>query len=176
MKFNELSKIRQSCRNYDPDREVEQEKIDAILETACIAPSACNGQPYHITVCQGETAKKVAVACQSFGMNKFLDNAKILIVISEGKMVTISKIGSKASQIDYRSIDIGILSAYITSEAADQGLGSCIIGWLNDKKIREVIDLDKPVRLVIALGYANPNDVLRNKKRKDLNDLVRFRG
>ena len=63
MDFLEIAQLRQSCRKFDPDREVEQEKLDAILEAVRLAPSACNGQPYHITVCRGEAAKKVAAAC-----------------------------------------------------------------------------------------------------------------
>lgn len=60
MNFTEIAQTRQSCRSYNAERDVEQEKIDRILETARLSPSACNGQPYHITVCKGETAKKVA--------------------------------------------------------------------------------------------------------------------
>ena len=81
-------------------------------------------------------------------------------------------LGAKVKGNDYRSIDIGIAAAYITAEAAAQGLGSCILGWLDDKKIREICHLDKPVRLVITLGYAADDDKLRAKKRKDITELV----
>ena len=60
MNFTEIAETRQSCRRYDPDRAVEAEKLDGILRAARLAPSACNGQPYHITVCRGEAAKRVA--------------------------------------------------------------------------------------------------------------------
>jgi nitroreductase len=73
---------------------------------------------------------------------------------------------------DYRSIDIGILAAYITAEAAAQGLGTCILGWFDDKEIREICALDGAARLVIALGYAKEGDKLREKKRKDVSELV----
>ena len=76
---------------------------------------------------------------------------------------------------DYRSIDIGILSAYITAEAAAQGLGSCILGWLDDDKIREICtEIDGTVRLVITLGYAKDDEKLRDKKRKDMDELVSY--
>ena len=71
MNFIEIAERRYSCRKYDPTLEVEQEKIDSIIKAARLAPSACNGQPYHITVCKGETAKRVAKATQGMGMNKF---------------------------------------------------------------------------------------------------------
>ena len=174
MDFSEIAKARQSCRNYNPDRKVEEEKLSAILETARLSPSACNGQPYQITVCQGEIAQKVAKATQGLGMNKFASSAPVLLVISEKPYVASAALGAKVKKNDYRSIDIGILSAYITAEATAQGLGTCILGWLNDEEIREICSLDGAVRLVITLGYATDEDKLRTKKRKDMNELVKF--
>ena len=172
MNFTEIAQARQSCRSYDPARAVEQEKLDAVLTIARLAPSACNGQPYHITVCKGEAAKAVAKATQGMGMNKFATDAPVLLVISEKPYVASAALGAKVKGNDYRSIDIGILAAYITAEATAQGLSTCILGWLDDKKLRELCHLDAPVRLVITLGYANAGDSLRSKKRKDLVELV----
>ncbi|MBQ8258544.1 MAG: nitroreductase family protein [Clostridia bacterium] len=173
MNFTEIANNRQSCRNYDAERTVEQEKLDAILESARLSPSACNGQPYLMTVCRGESAKAVAKAVQGVGMNKFADNAPVLIVISEKPYVASAALGAKVKGNDYRSIDIGILAAYITAEAAAQGLGSCILGWFDDAKLREICHLDAPARLVITLGYAKEGDKLREKKRKDMAEIVK---
>ena len=175
MNFMEIAENRQSCRSYDEAREVEQEKLDAILKAAQLAPSACNGQPYKITVCRGENATAVAAACAGMGMNKFAVQAPVQLVISEMPYVKSAALGAKLKKNDYRSIDIGIVAAYITAEAAAQGLGSCILGWLDDEKIREICDLKYPVRLVITLGYAAENDKLRTKKRKDLEELVQYK-
>lgn len=172
MDFLEIANARQSNRAYDPGREVEKEKLDAILEAVRLAPSACNGQPYHITVCTGEHAKAVAAATQGMGMNKFASQAPVLLVISEMPYVKSAALGAKVKGNDYRSIDIGIAAAYLTAEAAAQGLGTCILGWLDDEKIRQICDLKYPVRLVITLGYAA--DQPRQKKRKDLDALVKF--
>ena len=174
MNFKEIAEARQSCRAYDSGKYVEKEKIDAILESARLAPSACNGQPYHITVCRGEAAKQVAKATQGMGMNKFASDAPVLLVISERPYVASAAFGAKVKKNDYRSIDIGILAAYITAEACVQGLGSCILGWLDDDAIRDICALDGTVRLVITLGYAAPQDHLRPKKRKDPDDLVSY--
>lgn len=173
MNFTEIANNRQSCRNYDAERAVEQEKLDAILESARLSPSACNGQPYLMTVCRGEAAKAVAKAVQGVGMNKFADNAPVLIVISEKPYVASAALGAKVKGNDYRSIDIGILAAYITAEAAAQGLGTCILGWFDDAKLREICHLDAPARLVITLGYAKEGDKLREKKRKDMAEIVK---
>ena len=153
-------------------RPVEQEKLDAILEAVRLAPSACNGQPYHLTVCRGEAAKAVAKATMGMGMNKFAADAPILLVISEKPYVKSAALGAKVKGNDYRSMDIGILAAYITAEAAAQGLGSCILGWLDDKEIRKICNIENPVRLVITLGYASDDDTLRTKKRKYAKDFI----
>ena len=172
MNFTEIAFNRQSCRSYDASRPVEQEKIDAILEAARLAPSACNSQPYHLTVCRGEIAVQVAKATSGPGINRFAVQAPVHIVISEAPYTPAAAAGAKLKKNDYRSIDIGIVAAYITSEATAQGLGSCILGWLDDDKIRKICDLDAPVRLVITIGYAAADDKLREKKRKDIKKLV----
>ena len=172
MHFYDIAQTRQSCRSYDAAREVEEEKLAAILESARLAPSACNGQPYHFSVCRGEVAKQVAKATMGMGMNKFALDAPVLLVISEKPYVKSAALGAKVKGNDYRSIDIGIAAAYITAEAAAQGLGSCILGWFDDDKIRQLCTLDGAVRLVITLGYAKPDEKLRAKKRKDMDELV----
>lgn len=175
MNFMEIAKARQSCRSYDETKEVEQEKLNAILEAVRLAPSACNGQPYHITVCTGETAKAAAKACMGMGMNKFASQAPVLLVISEEDYVKSAAVGAKVKNNDYRSMDIGIMVAYLTAEAAAQGLGTCILGWLDDQKLRQLCGVDKPVRLVVTLGYAKEGETLRTKKRKDLQTLVTYK-
>ena len=83
-------------------------------------------------------------------------------------------LGAKIKKNDYRSIDIGILSAYITAEATAQGLGSCIIGWLDSDKIQKICDIDATIRLVISIGY--PLDESTPKRRKEINEIVSFIG
>ena len=175
MDFLSIARARQSGRNYDPSRPVEQEKLEAILEAARLAPSACNGQPYHLTVCRGEAARQVAEATTGMGMNKFALQAPVQIVISEEDYVTSAAFGARVKKNDYRSIDIGLTAAYLTAEAAAQGLSTCILGWFDDQKIRELCSLSHPVRLVVCLGYGNEKDMLREKKRKDIKALVSWK-
>ena len=173
MNFTEIAQTRQSCRSYDADREVEQEKLDAILASARLAPSACNAQPYHITVCRGEAAKAAAKAVQGMGMNKFASDCPVMLVISEASYNATAALGAKVKDNDYRSIDIGIMTAYLTAEATAQGLSTCILGWLDDKELRKICGIDEKVRLVVSLGYAKADDKLRPKKRKDMEELVK---
>ena len=174
MDFLEIANARQSCRSYDETKPVEQEKLDAILEAARLAPSACNGQPYHITVCRGEKAKQAAKACQGMGMNKFASQAPVLLVISEEDYCKTAAMGAKVKHNDYRSMDIGIAVAYLTAEAAAQGLGTCILGWLDDEKLRAICGVKHPVRLAVTLGYPAEGEKLRGKKRKDMDTLVTY--
>ena len=173
MNFLEIAQNRQSCRSYDESGPVEQEKLDAVLEAARLAPSACNGQPYHLTVCRGQAAKDVAAAVRGMGgMNKFAAQAPVLIVVSEAPYVKSAALGARLKGTDYRSIDIGFAAAYLTAEAAAQGLGSCVMGWLDGGKIQKICGLKHPARLVISLGYAKEPDTLRPKARKSREELV----
>ena len=174
MNFTEIAQARYSCRSYDSERPVEAEKLQAILEAGRIAPSACNGQPYHFTVCKGEAAKEVALACRGMGLNKFAVQAPICIVVSEMPYVKSAAVGAKLKNNDYRSIDIGIATAYLTAEATAQGLSTCILGWLDSEKLCKLCNLEHPARLVITLGYAAADEKLRTKKRKDLSELVTY--
>ena len=177
MDFMGIANARQSCRSYNEKRPVEREKLEKILESARLAPSACNGQPYILTVCTGDKAKEVALLTRGMGgMNKFAVQAPVCIVVSEGAYVRTAALGAKVKGNDYRSIDIGIMTAYLTAEATAQGLSTCILGWLDDEKIRAVIGTNSATRQVITLGYAAEDDKLRAKKRKELGEFVRFLG
>lgn len=175
MDFLKIAQTRQSCRSYDETREVEREKLDAVLEAARLAPSACNSQPYHFTVCTGETAKEAAQAVMGMGMNKFAAKAPVMIVVSEDAYNKTAAMGARVKGNDYRSLDIGIAVAHLTAEATAQGLGTCILGWLDDAKLRKLCQLEQPVRLVIALGYPAADDKLREKKRKTMEQLVSWK-
>ena len=107
------------------------------------------------------------------GINKFAPQAPVLIVISEENYVKSAAVGAKLKKNDYRSMDIGITAAYLTAAATEQGLGTCILGWLDDEKIRAICGLSQSVRLVITVGYAT-DETIRSKKRKDLTDLVTY--
>ncbi len=176
MNFTEIAMLRDSCRRYDAERSVEAEKITAILEAGRLAPSACNGQPYHFTVCKGTAAKEIAAAVSGMGLNKFAADAPVMIVISEESYVPSAALGAKTTGNDYRSLDIGIAAAYMTAEATAQGLGTCILGWFDSKKVQKICEIDKPVRLVLTVGYARADHEHRPKKRKALSELVSEKG
>lgn len=172
MDFLELAKARQSCRAYDRSRPVEREKLLACLEAARLAPSACNSQPYHFTVAEGEMAHAVSACTRGMGMNAFTENVRAFVIVNEEPYNWTAIAGSWYKGLDYRSADIGIAAAYFTAEADTQGLSTCILGWFEEKKLQELLHIRRPIRLVIAVGYAVPGDPLRPKRRKSLEELT----
>lgn len=175
MDFLEIAQQRQSTRNYQKDKPVEQEKLDACLQAFRLAPSACNSQPYHATVATGAFSQQVGAATRGLGMNQFTVNVPAFVVITEASYNFTAGAGAKVKGQDYRSVDIGIAAAYLTAQATALGLGSCMLGWFDQKKLQALLKTKKPVRLVIALGYASPEDPLRPKVRRPLEALVSYR-
>jgi len=175
MDFESLICRRQSCRNYDRARPVSREALLSCLEAARLAPSACNAQPYHFTVVQGEAADQVGALTRSMGMNGFTKDVSSFIVISEAAYNRTAAAGAKLKDQDYRSVDIGITTAYLTARATELGLDSCILGWFDEKKLCDLLDIKDRIRLVIALGYAKDGDPIRAKKRKSLEELVSWK-
>ena len=176
MDFSQVLTQRQSCRSYAPDRAVSKEDILACVEAAGLAPSACNSQPYHFTVCTAEFGKAVAKACTGMGMNKFALEAPCTIVVEEAPYNKTAAMGSKFKNQDYRSIDIGLAVSQLVLEAQNRGLATCILGWFDEKKLKALLGTEAHIRLVITLGYAKEGDPLRKKSRKDIEKIVEFKG
>ena len=172
--FLELVKSRQSDRAY-LDKPVEKEKLDRILEAARLAPSACNAQPWKIiVVTDPEKRMQVAEATESklLSMNHFTKQAPVQFVVLEESANFTSNAGGWATNKHYPHIDLGVVAAHISLAATDEGLGSCITGWCDEKKIQKVLEIpkNKRVMLVILLGYSSQS--LRNKKRKSKDEIL----
>ncbi|MFA6581127.1 MAG: nitroreductase family protein [Paludibacter sp.] len=174
--FLELVQTRQSDRSYI-DKPVEQEKIDRILEAARLAPSACNAQPWKIIlVTDPEKRMQVANATASklLSMNHFTIQAPVQLVLIEESANFSSSVGGWATNKHYPHLDLGIVASHICLAAADEGLGSCMIGWCDEKKVRKALDIpkNKRVMLVILIGYTAQKQ--REKKRKSLDEIVSY--
>lgn len=176
-RFIDLAAHRQSDRAFDSTRVIEPEKIARILEAAQLSPSACNAQPYKmIVVDDPELKNKVADTTSSkvLGMNHFTKQAPVHIVVVEENPNFTSGIGAVVKDKHFPYIDIGILAAHITLAAADEGLGSCILGWFDEKKLRSLLGIPshKRILLDIVLGYST--QPLREKKRKSMEKVVSY--
>jgi nitroreductase len=175
-KFLELIISRQSDRKYS-DKPVEKEKLDRILEAARMAPSACNAQPWKfIIVTEPELVRKVAEAASArlIGMNTFVARAPVLLIVVREKPNMSSKVGGTIKNKDYSLIDIGIASENICLQARAEGIGSCIIGWFDEKLLRKLLSIprSKRVELIITLGYSLSEQ--RVKKRKPAGETISY--
>ncbi len=173
--FLDLVYHRQSDRAFDVSRPVEKEKIERILEAACLAPSACNAQPWHfIVVDDPELKNKVADATSEklLGMNHFTKQAPVHIIVVEEKVNLTSGIGGWVTDKHFAFLDIGIAAAHIVLAARSEGLGSCILGWFDEKKMRKLLNIpsSKRVLLDIVIGYSVQET--RQKKRKQSNETI----
>lgn len=174
--FSSLILERQSCRNFDSTREVEIEKLQKCVEAVCLSPSACNAQPYKFLIVTGDKAQLVRDGVTELGRNKFVDECPSFAIITEKKATLLPAIAAKFESQEFAGNDIGIATAHYCLQATDLGLSTCIIGWLNEEKLRNAFNIPKSdrVRLVLATGYAKENDKLRPKKRKELSQVAEF--
>jgi nitroreductase len=177
MDFLQFVSTRQSDRAFDPERPVEKEKLDRILEAARMAPSACNAQPWHMIVVDDPKLKNRvadATSTRALGINHFTKQAPVHILLVEEKVNLSSGIGGWVKQKDYAQMDLGVVAAHIVLAAHAEGLGSCIVGWFDEEKMRELLSIpdSRRVWLDIVIGYST--QALRSKKRKSKEEIVSY--
>lgn len=178
MDIYDLIATRQSDRKYDPNRRPERSVINRILEAARLAPSACNAQPWHFVVVDNPQKCNAIAQCLTSAltgsMNAFAAQAPVHILVVEEKPNLASRIGGIIKQRHFPHIDIGMAVQNLVLAATHEGLGSCIIGWLDEKKIQRLLGIpsSKPVLLDIALGYSLEEP--KNKVRKPLTAISSY--
>lgn len=178
MNLKELEEFylkRQSCREFS-DMVVPDEVISEICRVALLAPSAMNAQPWKLVAVTGEKKDEVIKTLQRLGMNKFASKASALVCVVAGKGNFMTKIGSIFKENEFVKNDLGILTAHLVLAAEAAGVGSCILGWRDEEKLRTLLGLEKGaiVPEVVALGYPAENYPVREKKRKDLKETFQF--
>ena len=178
MKFSELITIRQSDRVYT-EKKVERSKVEKCLEAARLSPSASNSQPWTFIVVD-EPELKNKVAHKTFGplktFNKFVPQAPVLVAIVLEKPKVITEAGGRIKKKEYPLIDIGIAAEHFCLQAAEEGLGTCMLGWFDEKDVKKLLNVpkNKNITLLITLGYT-PDDYRNRKKiRKDFDKIVRY--
>lgn len=177
MDFSELVKVRQSVRSYTPEP-VQEAELTACLEAARLSPSACNSQPWKfIVVNEAEKLAEVAGALYdpAIGINKFATTAPVLVavVVEEGKLMP----GAKVPWDYWADFDNGSAVAYFCLQAAELGLGTCIMGSYDEEKVKKALAVpdERKVRMIIALGHSE-SDVIRTKARKPMEAFASFNG
>ena len=178
MNFRELVNQRQSVRKYI-NKPVEKEKIEQLIEAVHISPSACNSQPWKLVlVDEPDLKNKVARATfnKTISFNKFAVEAPVIAVLVIEKAKLIAQIGGKVKNQEYPQYDIGIAAEHFCLQATELGLGTCMIGWFDEKKVKELLNIPKKrkVGLIITLGYPPEDYKLRKKIRKPVEQICGF--
>lgn len=174
--FLELIRNRQSDRKY-LEKPVEKGKLKRCLEAARLAPSASNSQPWtFIVVDEPGLKNRVADTTSNrlLPLNHFTKQAPVHLVIVEEKPNIPSRLGEMIRDKKFTSMDVGIAAIQFCLQAEAEGLGTCMIGWFNEKKVKELLNIPESKRamLVITLGY--PAGRKRKKIRKEFDRVVRY--
>ena len=178
MSLNKLIHSRQSVRRY-AETPVEPEKLTQCLEAARLAPSASNSQPWSFIVVDQEPLR-TEVAKASFSdiklINKFTLQAPVMIVIVIEKAKLLTRLAMMVKKKEWPLIDIGIAAEHFCLQAAELGLGTCMIGWFEEDKIKKLLQIpsEKSIGLLISLGYAVEGYPQRTKIRKAMEEMVRY--
>lgn len=178
-KVLEIIKKRYSVRNYSP-KPVEDEKIRLILEAARLAPSSDNSQPWHFFVVKDkEKIEKIAKAMPlktDLFINQFIVKAPVLIVACAADIPSIQKIISTVIHLDWYKMDVAIALEHMVLTACELGLGTCWIGWFDEKKIKKILGIPKDHKVIelLTLGYPAEGFFPRSKKRKMIEEISTF--
>ncbi len=177
MELNDALSNRRSVRAYDA-RPVEREKLEELAEAFRISPSASNQQPWRLVLVDESGLKdKVAGAAATFGkkiaFNRFATGAPVIAVIVVEPPRMLNRIGAALQGREYPLIDIGIAASQLALRAADLGLGSCMIGWFDERKIKKILGIPRARRigLLVAIGYPAPGAKQGNMNRKAIDEV-----
>lgn len=175
-----LFRSRQSDRHYDTTRAIPREVLQRIAENALLAPSATNQQPWQIVVVDTpDLSQKVASAARSgmLGQNKFLLQAPVhILIVGDRPGALAATMGKTFRDINYVPYDLGILIAHLVLAVEAEGLGSCIVGWLNGRKVAKVLGIPKTKKVLFDISVGYSLDSKRPKKRKKPEDCIHYNG
>jgi nitroreductase len=177
MEFTDVIKNRSSIRSYI-DREVEEEKIQYILECARLAPSWTNKQCWRFIVVKNKDM--VTELAKTSLINRWLKTAPIIIVACADPTESGTHNG-----IEYYTVDSSIAFEHLILAATNVGLGTCWIGGFDEEKVKTLLDIPKRIRVVALspLGYSSEKKsivdsafqmITKAKKRKSLEEIVHY--
>ena len=178
MPLIDLLKQRRSTRNF-LDIPVEREKIMTCLEAARLAPSASNSQPWSFLVVD-DPGLKVELCKKAFGgpyiINSFCKKAPVILVVISEQSKFLTRIAATFRGTFFYLIDIGIAVEHFVLQAEELGLGTCWIGWFNEKSVKKTLSIpdNKKVDILVAVGYRDSSKQLGEYKRENLDNIVAF--
>ena len=167
MEYSELIAARYSVRAYRPDQ-VEEEKLQCILDAARLAPTAANRQPIQLIVLH--TAGREAEIGRIYRRPWFVQAPLVIAVCAISSQAWVRE----DDHFNARLIDAAIVADHLILAAANLGLGTCWIAAFNVEAARNVLRLPAEVEPVVFTPLGYPADSPGSKIRKPLADLVRY--
>ena len=164
MEFLELIKNRYSVRAYK-STPVENEKLQKVLEAACLAPTAANRQPFRLIVIN--TKGREAELRRVYRAEWFCTAPVVICACALP-----GKAWSRIDDKNYSDVDTTIVMDHLILAATDLGLGTCWIAAFDPLAAREILGLPDEVEPVAFTPLGYPADEPKTKKRKDLAELV----
>lgn len=169
---------RRSVRKYI-DKSVEDEKIIQLLESARLAPSGSNTQPWHFIVVKSDLSRQhLAKVAHN---QKWMLSAPVFIVCVADIRCRVEQnvdvsLNENSPQEELKQIirDTSISVEHILLEADNLGLGTCWVAWFTQDEIRPILNIpdDKYVVGIITLGYAN--EAPKARPRKTLEEIIHY--
>lgn len=185
MALADLIERRRSVRAFLA-KPVEREKIIKCLEAARLAPSACNAQPWQfIVVDDGDVRERMCRG--AFGgvykMNAFCRQAPVIVAIISDRrrfFTAFSRVcaaaGGALRRTKYYLMDIGIAGEHFVLQAEELGLGTCWVGWFNERAVKRALNIPRYEKIdaLIAVGYHRGGRALPQKDRRPMDEVASF--
>jgi nitroreductase len=170
MSFLTLAKNRYSCRDYK-NQQIEEDKLNQVLEAGRIAPSAKNLQPWRFIVVQEKNLLEKIKGC--YGRTWIQSAPTVLVICGDHKTAWY-----RADGKDHTNVDISIAIDHITLAATDQGLATCWICKFNAMQVGEILQLPEGVEPIALIPIGYPNDSTdpgrHDTKRKPINEIAHW--
>jgi nitroreductase len=176
--FNAIITKRQSVRKYS-EIDVNRDVLERCMEAVRLAPSASNSQPWRFIIADEEPVRTLlaeATFSNIVAFNRFTLGSKALVAVVIDKPKLITRVAMTLKKRDWQLIDIGIAAEHFCLQAAEEGLGTCMLGWFDEKKVKKILNIpeEKTVGLMISIGYAPEDYPLRAKIRRPLKEILGF--
>jgi nitroreductase len=150
---------RRSIRTYKKEL-IPKDKIEKLLETARLAPSAANRQNWKFIVVENEQTKNQLVSACS--------NQSFVVTASH----VIAGIGDPTQK--WHQVDLAIALEHIVLEAVELGLGTCWIGAFNEEDVKRILKIPQDRKVVALLTVGVPDESPAARPRKALEEIIAY--
>jgi nitroreductase len=164
MELHEVMAKRYSVRAYRPDA-VDEATLDRVLQAACLAPTACNLQPFRVLALR--TAGRQAELGRIYPKPWFIQAPLVV-----GMVALPGEAWRRRDGRNYADVDATIAMDHLILAATAEGLGTCWVAAFDPIAAREVLGLPDGADPIAFTPLGYPADTLRPRQRRPLAELV----